>query len=332
MNTTCKSNNSAKRYRKISTTICLSLFLFVTAVSTQTPTFRANGKIAFTSDRDGNQEIYVMNNDGTSQVRLTNNTDIDSLPAFSPDGRKIAFISQKTSGDLNSNIKIMNADGTNQTELTPITYNSTYSSEDNRSLSWSPDGSKIAFDDAGEIFTVNVDGSNRTNLTNRSSVDIEPVWSPDGTRILFVSSRVGYRTMHTMKADGTDVRALPSDGEFWDTSPDWSPTGNKIVFVVDSESSIPPLYIANADGTNRQPFDGCEPGFCASHRYKPKWSPDGTKIVFQISQHLSNDTEIYVKNVDGGGLTQLTNTNGNNFQPSWQPVNKSKSRIRISIF
>ena len=78
MNTTYKSNILAKHYRKISTFICLSAFLFVTATFAQTPTLRANGKIAFTNDRDGNQEIYAMNNDGTSQVRLTNSPGIDT--------------------------------------------------------------------------------------------------------------------------------------------------------------------------------------------------------------------------------------------------------------
>ncbi len=97
MNTNYKSNNIAKWQRQIISAVCIGTFLFVTATFAQTPPLRANGKIAFTSDRDGNQEIYVMNNDGTGQVRLTSNTDIDSFPAFSPDGRKIAFISQNAS-------------------------------------------------------------------------------------------------------------------------------------------------------------------------------------------------------------------------------------------
>jgi len=133
-----------------------------------------------------------------------------------------------------------------------------------------------------------------------------------------------------MNADGSDVRALPSAGEFIDYSPDWSPTGTKIVFVVGSENFLPILYIANADGTNRQPFDGT--GFGSTHRNKPKWSPDATKIVFHIWEFFSNDAEIYVKNVDGGGLIRLTNTNGNNFQPSWQPLTNGKSRKRIRFF
>ena len=101
-----------KIYNKITTPILafLTLILFGTAITfAQTPPLRANGKIAFTGDREGNMEIYVMNNDGTQQVRLTNNTARDYLPAFSPDGRKIAFVSQQNISTLAANIKIMNA-------------------------------------------------------------------------------------------------------------------------------------------------------------------------------------------------------------------------------
>ncbi|MBA2334463.1 MAG: PD40 domain-containing protein [Blastocatellia bacterium] len=306
-----------KNLRPVFSAICLLVFIFTATVFAQTPPLRANAKIAFTSDRDGNREIYVMNNDGTGQVRLTNNPGADNFPAFSPDGRRIAFVSQNASGAFA--IKIMNADGTNQTEITPIAFdNSPFPWHQIKSLDWSADGSKIAFDEGGEIFTVNVNGSNRTNLTNHPSQDFAPSWSRDGSRIVFSSSRVASLTMHTMNADGSDVRALPSTGEFIDYSPDWSPTGTKIVFVVGSENFLPILYIANADGTNRQPFDG--DGFGSSHRNKPNWSPDATKIIFHIWEYSSDDAEIYVKNVNGGAFIRLTNTNGNNFQPSWQPL------------
>jgi Tol biopolymer transport system component len=316
----------------------LALILYgATITFAQLPPLRANGKIAFTSNRDGNQEIYVMNNDGTGQVRLTNNPGSDSFPAFSPDGRKIAFISQNPSPTFAVNIKLMNADGTNQIELTPITYSSSqFPWFDFKSLSWSPDGSKIAFDDGGEIFTINVNGSNRTNLTSHPANDFEPAFSPDGSRILFISTRAPNWIMHTMNADGSDVRALPSDGYFQDFSPDWSPTGDKIVFLRDHDDFGKGLFTANADGTNRQVFDECnQVGSCPD---KPKWSPDGTKIVFHKGNAL-NDTEIFVKNVNGSGLTQLTNTNGRNFQPSWQRLPArtpfdfdNDGRANLSIF
>jgi uncharacterized delta-60 repeat protein len=280
---------------------------------------RRNGKIAFTSDRDSNLEIYVMNNDGTNQVRLTNSLSADLLPSFSPDGRKIAFVSREYNIPFNTNIKIMNADGTNQTVLTSITLSSSpdpWRQWEISSLSWSPDGSMIAFDDEGEIFTINVDGSNRRNLTNNPGDDIAPAWLPDGSRILFTSHRVGYLTMHTMKPDGSDVKELPSRGYSWDVSPDWSPTGDKIAFVELSEDWWPNIFTVDADGANRRLFDGN--GSPTAQRNKPKWSPDGTKIVFHSYNYLPDDCEIYVKNVNGTGLTQLTNTFGSNGQPSWQ--------------
>lgn len=278
-----------------------------------------NGKIAFTSDRDGDLEIYVMNEDGTEQTRLTNNPGVDCFPAFSPGGTKIAFVGLTAKGTFA--IKMMNADGTNPTEITPIDFKpSLYPWHETASLSWSPDGAKIAFEEAGDIFTIKIDGTERRNLTNDPALDCEPAWSPDGTRILFVSSRAYWRTMHVMNADGSDVRELPSAGEYWDTSPDYSPSGAKIVFVVRSEMLLPILYTANADGSERWALDGCEAGLCSTHRNKPRWSPDGKKIVFHVWEYFSNDAQIYAKSIDGGGTTQLTRGGGRNFQPAWQPV------------
>ncbi len=267
-----------------------------------------NGKIAFTSDRDGSLEIYVMNNDGSEQVRLTNNTDLDFYPAFSPNGRKIAFFS-KQAADGAAYIKIMNADGTGQTILTPITvsgFEVTHPWEvyESRSISWSPDGRKIAFDDDGEIFTINLDGTDRRHLTNHPDNDIAPAWSPDGSRILFGSTRFGYLTMHTMNsADGSDVRRLPSQFYNWDAAPDWSPAGDKILFVELSEDWHPRIYTANHDGTDRRVFDGTGMGL-SGQRNVPKWSPDGAKIAFQHWQYPSTDCEIY------GALDTLFAGNG----------------------
>ena len=130
------------------------------------------GKIAFDSSRDGDGEIYIMNIDGSEQIRLTNNTANDWDPCFSPDGSKIAFESDR---DGNFEIYIMNIDGSGQLNLTN-------NLADDGEPSFSPDGSKIAFtsyrDGNDEIYIMNVDGSGQVNLTNNTAGDEKPCFSP----------------------------------------------------------------------------------------------------------------------------------------------------------
>jgi Tol biopolymer transport system component len=293
----------------------------IAATPTDAVAVRANGRIAFTSNRDGNLEIYTMNSDGSEQTRLTNNPGIDAHPAWSADGSKLAWVSQV---DSRFAIKTVNPDGGGEVELTPIAYSpSPYPWHDKWSMSWSPDGKKIAFQESDDIIVIDRDGSNRTNLTNHPARDGEPAWSPDGTRILFTSSRVYWITLHSMNPDGSDVRELPSADEFWDMSPDWSPAGNKIVFILHSEMWLPAIYTANADGTNRQLFDQCGSGMCSVHRNKPKWAPDGTKILFHMWDYFGGDCQIYAKNLDGAQPAKLT-SDRQNFQPSWQSLEAVK--------
>ncbi len=297
--------------------------------SLNTATLRANGKIAFTSDRDGNREIYVMNADGTNQVRLTNNSVVDDHPTWSPDGTKIAFVSERPTGGFA--LSFMNADGTNKTEITPITFDIRFPIEDAWSMSWSPDGNRIVFQEKpdpsafpSDIFIVNIDGSDRHVLINGPRDERQPAWSPDGSRILF-SKQVSDFFIHylyTVKPDGTDVRALASVTGETDLAACWSPTGNMIAFQSWDFANFEIIGVANADGSGRFLFDNGSIGPDWGSRDKPNWSPDGNKIVFHVSLGASGtfDTEIFVKNIDGSGLTRLTDTPGNNFKPSWQPL------------
>jgi Tol biopolymer transport system component len=297
-----------------------------------TATLRANGKIAFSSDRDGNREIYVMNGDGTNQVRLTNNSVVDDHPTWSPDGMKIAFVSEKASGGFA--IFVMNADGTNKVEITPIVFNATaYPVWDAWGMSWSPDGARIVFQEKVEpsgypaypndIFIVNIASGNRQILVDDPVDARQPSWSPDGSRILFASQRDSapfYHHLFTVRPDGSDLQRLASFNGESDLAPTWSPTGEKIAFQIFDYANFESIGVANADGSDRYWFDDGSPTENYGGRDKPNWSPDGSKIVFHVAGPPERGTQIYVKNVDGTGLTCLTNLPGNNFKPSWQPL------------
>ena len=146
-----------------------------TGAAATTAAAQTASKIAFISSRDGNNDIYVMDADGSNSTNLTNQASLDVDPAWSPDGTQIAFRSTR---DGNAEIYVMNAaDGSNPTNLT------NHASND-FAPAWSPDATQIAFrslrDGNAEIYVMNAtDGSNPTNLTmNNPSFDQQPAWSP----------------------------------------------------------------------------------------------------------------------------------------------------------
>jgi len=202
-----------------------------------------NGQIAFVRGPHPGLEIYVMNSDGSGQTGLTDNTEPDKDPSWSPDGEKIAF--GRESPEENFEIWVMNSDGSGQTRLTDNGFA--------QDPSWSPDGEKIAFSSvSGGIFVVNAaDGSDVTRLTTDGR---EPSWSPDGEKIAFTSDRDGNDEIYVMNAAGGSGQTRLTDNDAPDFEPSWSPDGEKIAFVSDigSEGSTnDEIYVMNAaDGSD----------------------------------------------------------------------------------
>ena len=293
--------------------LAFALIVFGASVVSAQTLMHRNGKIAFTRESDGNPEIYLVNPDSTNLVRLTYNTVVDDAPTWSPDGTRIAFVSQWQDGTFG--IFIMNADGSNRTEVTPLSLSKSYNPGwwwSPLRLSWSPDSKKIAFDDSGQIFVVNMDGSGRQNLTPYPDGGITPVWSPDGSKILF--ARSGF--LYTINADGTNLTPLQNGGAdaSYEIFPDWSSAANKIVYSANRWDYMD-LYIANPDGTGRQFLHGCDfnPP-CGLDANTPTFSPDGTKIAFSMG--TNGAYAIYVKDL-ATGVTWLT---AGGTSPSWQPL------------
>jgi hypothetical protein len=274
-----------------------------------------NGKIVFTSPRDpgNNHHVYAMDPDGSHQTALTGGALIDFYPAWSPDGKRIAFWSNRADG--NGDVFVMNADGSGVTRLT------VNSGVDDEEPAWSPDGARIAFastrDFVGsipEIWVMNADGSGATRLTvDPGAADREPAWSPDGQHIAFRSDRDGQPEVYVMNADGSNQTRLTTDpGE--DVQPSWSPDGTRIAFS-STRNGAHDVYVMNADGSNQTRLTTSP-----AHEFDPTWSPDGKKIAFDSTTTFGDGgDEVLVMNADGtGATTNLTNDPGDDLNPDWQ--------------
>ena len=231
-----------------------------TATPTPTPTVGPQGRIAFHSFRDGNWDIYVMSADGSGQTNLTNNSDHDSSPSWSPDGTKIAFSSSRDGKD---DIYVMSADGSGVTRLTD-------NPAGDYEPSWSPDGAKIAFfslrDGNREIYVMSADGSNQTRLTNNPTHDYLPSWSPDGAKIAFSSLRDGNLEIYVMNADGSGQTRL-TNNPAGDYETSWSPDGTKIAFESERDGNAE-IYVMDSDGSNvKKVTDN------AAADRQPSWGP-----------------------------------------------------------
>jgi Tol biopolymer transport system component len=287
--------------------------------------------IAFTGTGDdpNNEDIYIINLNNLKLVNITQNPAADMMPAWSPDGTKIAFISSRNNNNLQ--LFIMNPDGSGAQQITtgePLPLHRP---------SWSPDGLKIAFDaqnpdNSVGIYVVNVNTKILTTLINDSSDNFNPAWSPDGTKIAFSSNRAGPGVydvhLYVLDLVTNHIKQLTNDQER-DWSPDWSPNGNQIAFTR-FINGWPYLYLINADGSDLREIIPAKINADQEGGGNPSWSGDGSMIAFQDSVPIEEGpilkwlnsvwiSSIFIINSDGSGTIRLTSGNVFAEYPDWRP-------------
>jgi TolB protein len=258
-------------------------------------------KIVFISNRDGNDELYMMDYDGHNQTRLTFNRVKDYMPAFSPDRKRIAYTSYR---NTQACLFILNPFEGKRDEI--------FCQGTSFAPAFSPDGKKMAFcstmeEGNSEIYVATSEGKNIKRLTFNKAIDTAPTWSPTSRQIAFTSDRSGTPQIYIMDAEGSNVTRVSFGGSYHD-APAWSPTGDRIAYV-SRVDQIFDIYVL--DLRTHQIMKLTESN---ARNESPCWSPDGRHIIF--SSTLTGAIQLYSIDYDGANLKRIT-SQGENKLPDW---------------
>jgi len=285
--------------------------LAATATLAGTPQGGGLGQIAYSSDQGGTVQIWSVNSDGSDRRQITSLGDGACQPDWSPDGKRIVFISP-CAGEENeypgSSLFIINADGTGLVPLVTLPGG-------DFDPAWSPDGAQIAFttlrDRIPHIYLYTLADNTVKRVSSPVNRDSHPAWSPDGTRLAYKTTRLGLPQIWTMAPDGSGAGEFSKLDGANDTSPAWSPDGGVVIF---SRGSRPILFA-------RQYGDPQAAQYPISERVQPvedaRFSPDGYWLAFTGQQDGSGEIFIMLRN--GSSLVNLSNHPGADFHPAWRP-------------
>jgi TolB protein len=277
--------------------------------------------IAFETKRGkfGDYEVFAIAPDGSRLVNLTNSWADDVAPVWSPDGRRVAFVSFRDtvagkSGLGPGSIYVMDFDaltGQSRGNVMPVTGKVT----NDGWPTWSPDGRRIAFhsDRSGnwDVWVISLDDSGLTNVTDHPDDDRYPAWSPDGQSIAFTSDRDGDQDVWLMNVDGSNPVNL-SNTPGRDRYAMWSPDGRQIAFNTQRDGNQE-IYVMEADGSNQTNVTHAPD----SIEGLADWSPEGQRLVLYSDRPGNKD--VFIVDLTTGRWTNITNHPTSDEFCTWSP-------------
>lgn len=289
------------------------------------PSFEGDSTwIAFVSDRDGNDDIFIMRPDGSALRNMTRHPSRDFDPCWAPDGRRIAFLSDR---DGSEQLFVMSLDGSDVAKLTDT-------SGDKGMPAWSPDGQRIAFhatEPSGGsppvIFVLSIEGRTVGPLLE----GMAPSWSPDGNTLAF--NRDQLPRIWLADSNGQNARRLgpPDESELnkkeqlellFRLAPVWSPVGGRLLY---SQVMFDPPETSNDMNYDVSILDletnkVCRLTTGSAYDLGNAWSPTGDRVVF--SSDRSGNMDVYVMDVDGSNQLNLTRDSAQDRSAAWSLLPK----------
>lgn len=257
------------------------------------PSTGPGGRVVFASTRSGNSDIYAVDLDGGNLTNLTSNAAIENTPVVSPDGGLVAFL-------RGGGLYVMNVDGSN---VHAVATGTAYK------VSWNSQSTRLAFELTSgsntDVWVVDAAGTNLEQLTTDPAYDGSTTWSPDGSKIAFVSQRSGS-DIFVMNVDGSGVTNLTQDAAV-DATPAWSPDGETLAYSSDGD-----IMLTSAIGGTKTPLTTS-----SVNEYVPRWSPDGAYVLFRYDE--GQYRRLGWVPATGGDVNTITGPAGYSDVGSWVP-------------
>ena len=285
--------------------IALFLTLFISFFAVGYGVLARRDVIAFTSVRDGNAEIYLLDVERNFLRNMTHNRFADNRPVWSPDGEQLAYITWKNGNKL----VMVDKDGNNP----HYALNNVYSAS---TFDFSPDGSHLAmvgiYNQTGRIglYILDIVGDEPQVVSQAAANEFNPNWSPDGSRLAYLKQQNGTSYIYIVDlASGERERLF--DEAVWMDTPVWSPDGKQLAFslIRRGNSEIYVMEMATRTMRNATNHIGWDD--------QPDWSPDGNRLMFVSNRN--GDSNLFILDLASGHVQQITAHPADDYAPAWRP-------------